>query len=94
MKKMTVVIVGLCTRKVILRHWFRVQDRGLAIPDTACRFSVTGDKWWNDYFEDLKACGLDHLVKITPEKERYRFGNDGIKESFQHVRCPGIIATK
>ncbi len=68
------------------------RDRGLGIPDTACRVAVSGDKWWYDYKEDLENAGLGEFVTEKEERERYMFGSDGVKESFLHVVCPAIIA--
>ena len=44
------------------------------------------------YKEDLDRAGLSAFVIEKDERERYMFGNDGIKESFLHVVAPAIVA--
>ena len=68
------------------------QDRGIGIPDSACRCSVAGDAWYRDYKEDLVKAGLGCLVEEHDEKARYQFGNDGIKWSYMRAVVPGVVA--
>ena len=67
------------------------KDRGLGVPDSACKIAVAGDRWWSDYKEDLIEAGLSDFVIEREERERYIFGNDGAKYSFKHVTCRGMV---
>ena len=44
------------------------KDRGLGIPDTACRIAVSGDCWWYDCKEDLIAHGFGSFITEEPER--------------------------
>ncbi len=68
------------------------KDRGLGIPDTACRIAVAGDCWWTDYKEDLISHGLGEFITEEPERAQYLFGNDGALTSFMRVTAPGVLA--
>ena len=54
-----------------------VKDAGCGVIDTACRISVAGSYWWNNYKKTLIQLGLGHLTIEVPEDTTYRFGDDG-----------------
>ena len=44
-----------------------VKDTGSCILDTACKISVAGSAWYEDYGRQLKEIGLDKYVEESPE---------------------------
>ena len=52
-----------------------VADAGFGILDTACRYSVAGDRWYQDYLEQCQKHGLGQYCSEAAEDEVYRFGN-------------------
>ena len=67
---------------------YQVEDSGCGIVDTACKVSVCGSNWYNDYNSHLKMFGLRHLVVETPEREKYRIGDGGVVRSCVKSKMP------
>ena len=60
--------------------------------DTACRCSVAGDRWYEDYKKLCVANGISEYVTEERGRERYRFGNGGILDSWVKATVPAVLA--
>ena len=54
-----------------------VKDAGCGVCDTACKCSVSGSRWYQDYKKRCIDAGLSELIREEAESERYRFGDGG-----------------
>ena len=64
---------------------------GIAVQDTACRYSVAGVLWYRDYIKKLAALGLLGEAREQEEKESYRFGNGGTLVSRVRATVPVVL---
>ena len=68
-----------------------VRDSDVGVLDTACRMSVGGSAWFDDYKSKLADLGLLDYVKEEPERERYRFGDGRIVKSYKKATFPIVM---
>ena len=68
-----------------------IRDSGVGVLDTACRMSVSGSAWLDDYKSKLADLGLLDYVKEEPERERYRFGDGRIVKSYKKATLPIVM---
>jgi hypothetical protein len=69
-------------------------DPCIGIIDTACLYSVSGERWWNHYRETLTGLGLSQEILEEQGLEKYRFGNGGTLDSTVRVTVPIVIASR
>ena len=68
-----------------------VRDAQRGVMDTACRISVAGNVWYQDYRNKLVDLDLSEYITEKEEKERYRFGDGGVVNSFMHTTVPIVM---
>ena len=63
--------------------------------DSACNRTVCGRLWYENYMSSLRASpaweAVGDLVKSEPERETFKFGNDGTKPSFVRQCVPMVV---
>ena len=69
-------------------------DPCVGIIDTACLYSVAGERWWHHYRDTLVALGLEDEILEESELEKYRFGNGGTLDSKTRVTVPIVVANR
>eukprot|EP00439_Symbiodinium_sp_Y106_P055800 s3627_g7.t2 len=68
-----------------------VDKRLVGALDSACNRTVCGQHWLDGYLSELRASrsweAVQHLVTTEQEKEKFKFGNDGVKASHTRADC-------
>lgn len=71
---------------------FLTESLGSAIIDTACTRTVCGEKWLENYIEDLDQDQVSHLVQtVTTSCRPFRFGDGNVVHSNRKVKLPAKI---
>ncbi|CAE6915744.1 RE2 [Symbiodinium sp. CCMP2592] len=72
-----------------------VDKRLVGALDSACNRTVCGRFWLEGYLQALSNSplwqALQPLVKTEPERENFKFGNDGVKASYSRHRLPMVV---
>ena len=69
-------------------------DPCVGIIDTACLYSVAGERWWHHYRDALVALGLGGEILEEPDLEKYRFANGGTLDPKTRVTVPIVVAIR
>ena len=68
-----------------------VDKRLVGALDSACNRTVCGQHWLDGYLSELRSSrsweAVQHLVTTEQEKEKFKFGNDGVKASHTRADC-------
>ena len=78
---------------LVTAHDAQCHDPCVGVIDTACLYSVAGERWWHHYRDALVALGLGGEILEEPELEKYRFGNGGILDSKTRATVPIVVAS-
>ena len=72
-----------------------LDKRMIGALDSACNRTCSGSVWLNHYVKSLEKAPkeIQNLIKASPEREVFRFGNGGCKTSFMRYRLPMMVGS-